>query len=329
MARSDLLIALVHAATKGDSGLLRRAVEALIAEERGKQHHVLADRLEAQLRETGVKTPGIVPLEDRAQSLVHEVVPRRQLHDLILPELVTKAIGELVEEHHRVELLRAYNLEPRNRVLLVGPPGNGKTSLAEALATSLVVPLFVVRYEGIIGSYLGETALRLLRLFEYISTRHAVLFFDEFDTIGKERGDTHETGEIKRVVSSLLMQVDSLPPHVIVVTATNHRELLDRAVWRRFQLRLALPKPEIPQIEQWLSRFEDDFEPLPMPRTILAHKLVGLSFAEIEEFGLDIKRRWVLDLPDGHLKRILADRLHLWHARALTRRKPETAQRNG
>jgi AAA+ superfamily predicted ATPase len=322
MARSDLLLSLVRAATRGDSSLLRRSVEALVAEERAKQHHVLADRLEAQLQENG-RPLSAAPSDDKTQSLVHEVVPRRRLKELILPALVRKATDELIEEHHRVDLLRSYGLEPRHRVLLVGSPGNGKTSLAEAIAEALYVPLVVVRYEGVIGSYLGETALRLLRLFQYVATRHCVLFFDEFDTIGKERGDTHETGEIKRVVSSLLMQVDELPSHVVVVTATNHPELLDRAVWRRFQLRLRLPRPAAAQIEEWFARFEADFgQSLGVPHATLAERLTGLSFAEVEEFGLDIKRRWVLEIPGGNVKRITTERLRQWESRAHNRRKP-------
>src|SRR4030095_100639 len=98
-------------------------------------------------------------------------------------------------------------------------------------------------YDALIGSYLGETNARPSKLFDYVRTRPSVLLFDEFDAIGKERGDTHETGEIKRVVSFLLMQLDQLPSYVIAVAATNHGELLDRAVWRRFQMRLSMPAP--------------------------------------------------------------------------------------
>ena len=129
----------------------------------------------------------------------------------MLPDSVAHAGRELVEEHRRSELLAAYNLQPRHRVLLTGPPGNGKTSFAEAIATELAVPLVSVRYESVIASYLGETAVRLSRLFDQVRTRRCVLFFDEFDVVGKERGDFHETGEIKRVVSSLLLQIDTLP----------------------------------------------------------------------------------------------------------------------
>ncbi len=139
---------------------------------------------------------------------------------------------------------------------LTGPPGNGKTSLAEALARELMLPLLVVRYEAVIASYLGETALRLNSLFDQIRPLRCVVFFDEFDVLGKERGDTHETGEIKRVVSSLLLQVDGLPSHVVTVAATNHPELLDRAVWRRFQIRLNLPPPRPTDIDEWMRRFE-------------------------------------------------------------------------
>lgn len=100
--------------------------------------------------------------------------------------------------------------------------------IAEAIAQALMVPLLVVRYDYLIGSYLGETTQRLRKLFDFVRSRACVLFLDEFDTLGKERGDIRETGEIKRVVSSLLLQIDNLPTHFVIVTATNHLELLDK-----------------------------------------------------------------------------------------------------
>src|SRR5205807_4472344 len=139
---------------------------------------------------------------------------------------------------------------------------------------ALMVPFVVARYDGLIASYLGETSSRLKKLFDYVRTRQCVLFFDEFDTVGKERGDVHETGEIKRVVSSLLLQIDDLPSHVVVITATNHPELLDRAVWRRFQVRLHLPPPTPAQIAEWFRRFQARVkEPLGYRSEALAAKL--------------------------------------------------------
>lgn len=315
MARADLLLNLVKAGGSGDRALFRKALEALIADEKGKQHNVLADRLAAYLN-TAPPSNSVnkVPLD--AASLLYEVHPQRRLESLILPDAVVAACKELVEEQHRADLLRSHNLEPRHRVLLAGPPGNGKTSLAEVIATELMVPLLVVRYEAVIASYLGETAVRLARLFDHVRTCRAVLFFDEFDVVGKERGDEHETGEIKRVVSSLLLQVDALPSHVVVVVATNHPELLDRAVWRRFQLRLHLPAPDVPQVEEWCRRFEEHLGTKlgSSPRS-LAGKLKGLSFSELEEFRMDVQRRYTLALPDADVRRIVEDRVKQWERR--------------
>ena len=175
--------------------------------------------------------------------------------------------------------------------------------MAEALAAELAVPLLVVRYESVIASYLGETAVRLSRLFEQVRTRRCVLFFDEFDVVGKERGDIHETGEIKRVVSSLLLQVDALPSYVVVVTATNHPELLDRAVWRRFQIRLELPTPTHKQTEEWFRRFENRMgrEDSVSPSARWRRSLKGANFSELEQFGQDIQRRYVLSLPQANV----------------------------
>lgn len=319
MARADLLLNLVRAGAKGDQTSFRKVLEALIAEERSKQHHVLADRLAAYLAQNGGATSASPPATLRngqPTDLFYEIEPRRRLDDLILPTVVQAACKELIEEQNRADLLRAHNLEPRHGVLLAGPPGNGKTSLAEALATELALSFLVVRYEAVIASYLGETAVRLAKLFEQVRLRRCILFLDEFDVLGKERGDIHETGEIKRVVSSLLLQVDSLPSYVVVVSATNHPELLDRAVWRRFELRLHLPLPSQEQIEEWFQRFQERLGTnIGHSPAGLAKSLKGLSFSEIEQFGLDVQRRYVLSIPDSNLKRIVSERLAQWAER--------------
>jgi AAA+ superfamily predicted ATPase len=316
MPRSDLLLNLAKAGSQGDQVGVRRTLEAIVADERGRQHHVMADRLSELLshRESNGETSR-GPVESSSSPLL-EIVPRRSFQDLVLPQNVRQASGELVEEQHRADLLRSHGIEPRNRILLVGEPGNGKTSLAEAVAGELAVPLLVVRYEAIVGSYLGETAVRLARLFDRVRARRCVLFFDEFDAIGKERGDKHETGEIKRVVSSLLLNVDALPSYVVTVAATNHPELLDRAIWRRFQLRLELPKPAVRGITEWLARFEDSLGiRLGMQAKGVAERLKGLSYAELDELCTDVRRRIVMAGPDPNLKKIVSSRLAQWRER--------------
>lgn len=318
MARADLLLELVRAGTQGEQALFRKVIEALIAEERAKQHHILADRLTGYLNQSEPSKPISTPTHRNGQmtDLLLELNPIRRISDLVLSDVIINACKELVEEQNRSDILRSHNLEPRHRVLLVGPPGNGKTSLAEALAAELAVPLLVVRYEAVIASYLGETAVKLSRLFEHVRTRRCVLFFDEFDVLGKERGDIHETGEIKRVVSSLLLQVDALPSYVVVVTATNHPELLDRAVWRRFQIRLELPAPTQKQTEEWFRRFEERIgEKLGVATSMLAKNLKGANFSELEQFAQDIQRRYVLSIPQVNIPQIIKQRLSQWEHR--------------
>ena len=331
MARADLILSIVKSGASGDQAQLRRTVEALAAEERAKRHTLLADRLLAHLRsgsngryQSSIRPGMNVPIE----AMLFDLTPRKRLADLILPIHVGEVVRDLIEEQHRTDLLRSYGLEPRHRVLLSGPPGNGKTSLAEAIADALQVEFLVARYDGIIGSYLGETAQRLDAVFEHARSRKSVLFFDEFDVIGKERGDPQDTGEIKRVVSSVLLQVDSLPSHVVVVIASNHPELLDRAVWRRFQVQVELPFPKQAQIAEWFKRFEDRTgRSIGISPRSLGRKLQGLSFAEIEHFGNDVLRRSILGQDSEPATKIVETQLGHWKQRGVVKQQCETTSR--
>jgi AAA+ superfamily predicted ATPase len=180
--------------------------------------------------------------------------------------------------------------------------------------------LFVVRYDALIGSYLGETNTRLRKLFDYVKTRPCVLFFDEFDSIGKERGDTHETGEIKRVVSFLLMQIDQLPSYVLTIAATNHAELLDRAVWRRFQSKIAFPQPSKSELGVYIQRIFESWPTSPkMTPLALAAKLNAISYAEVKDFCQNVRRRHILSLGSMKIDSAISAELELWSARV----KPE------
>ena len=333
MARSDLLISLVKAGSSGDRRGFHATTEAIIAEERAKRHDVLADRLSKAIQHNGngnrMPAPSLVASDplSRGKDFISEIVPRRRLEDLVLSPTARQGIQELIEEQHRADVLRAHGLEPRSRILLVGPPGTGKTTLAEALAEAVSVSLFVVRYELMIGSYLGETAARLKRVFDYARTTPCVLFFDEFDAIGKERGDTHETGEIKRVVSSLLMQIDELPSYTIVAAATNHPELLDRASWRRFQIRLSLPLPTRKELAEYIGSFMARFdEPMETSPATIAKGLGTVSYAEAEQFCLDVRRRQVLSMGEKKLKHVIAEQLKIWTSKARAKQPSENEE---
>lgn len=333
MAQADLLVDLVKTATSGDQLAFRKAAEGLIQEEKQKGHRLLAERLTKALQPSATQAarPTIAKagISSPNKELFYEITPERNLGSLVLPEKIRTQLQELVEEQHRAELLHAHNLRARNRILLAGPPGNGKTTLAEALAFELMYPLVVIRYETLVGSYLGETSSRLKSVLDYARTQRCVLFFDEFETLGKERGDTHETGEIKRVVSTLLLQLDEMPDYVVVVAASNHPELLDKAVWRRFQLRIELPTPTRQQLAHYIASTEQrcgvnfGYEP-----ETLAKHLLGLNFAEAEEFCLGVVRRAVLDMKTENAQQVTKLKLEQWKGRLkpTTGKDPVTAK---
>lgn len=159
------------------------------------------------------------------------------------------------------------------------------------MADALDLALLTVRYDSLIGSHLGETSSNLRRVLDHAACMPCVLFFDEFDAIGKERGDAQDVGEMKRVVASLLTQIDALPDHVVVLAATNHPEMLDRAVWRRFELRLELPMPDA---ERLAAYFDGAFRDPRVSGAWVAAQLGQLSFAEAANFVQDVRRARVL-----------------------------------
>ena len=320
VARSDLIVNLVKAGAAGNVGAVKEVAEAIAADERSKRHTGVADRIAKAIAVTEnanqVNRRGANGARVRDGSGgIQRRDPDRPMASLYLDKLIANACSELIEEQQRAGILRAHGLEPRHRLLLVGPPGNGKTSIAEGLAYELSLPLFTVRYDAVVTSYLGETAQRLRRLFDYVRTEPCVLFFDEFDAIGKERGDIHETGEIKRVVTTLLLQLDDLPSYCVLVGATNHPELLDRATWRRFEMKLEVGKPS----EELMAKFfVDNLKKFEEKSGYTAKRLVSevspKNFSEAEDFFQDLRRRHVLAQGAVTFRTLVKDRVTAWAA---------------
>ena len=164
----------------------------------------------------------------------------------MLTEAISKTLGGLVEQYRRQDLLRSYGLKPSSKILFCGPPGCGKTVAAEAVAKALYLPLFLVRFDAVVSSFLGETAANLRKLFDFSISQPMVLLFDEFDAIGKHRMADDEHGEIKRVINSFLQMLDGYRGDALIIAATNHQGLLDPALWRRFDevVLFDFPKPK-------------------------------------------------------------------------------------
>jgi ATPases of the AAA+ class len=285
---------------ENDRAALQKTMKAIIEESKRKAA-AQQPQLPGLDRSVAVQAIGLaqtvaLPLPEHIAELVYEIPAKRRLDDLVLSDEVVSEVKEFLHEYAHAALLRDHSIEPRHTVMLVGPPGNGKTSLAEAFAAELSLPLLSIRYDAIVDSYLGETSNRLRRLIDYATLNPCVLFFDEFDAVGKERSDAQETGEIKRVVSSLLMQMDRLPSHAIVACATNHPELLDRAVWRRFELKLEINRPNKKQLKSWFSRLRQSLgnTPIGVSEAEFIACMDGENMSEVEAFTLDVRRKIIL-----------------------------------
>ena len=315
MARGDLIVDLVRAGVRGNQESVRTIAEEIAANERSKKHDLLAERIVRALatrskpQSNSSFHAGSIKVRDGSGGIQRRYV-ERSMSSLFLEKSTRKACQELVEEQARADVLRAHGIEPRHRVLLFGPPGNGKTSLAESLSSELALPLLIVRYDTVMTSYLGETAKRLRSLFDFVRTEPCVLFFDEFDAIGKERGDLHETGEIKRVVTTLLLQLDDLPSYCVFVAATNHPELLDRATWRRFEVRLKLDHPSDKQMIAYFAYRLREFNDKPGYTAKRLYSVVApKSFSDAEDFFLDLHRRYALAQGRISFRTLVSDRV--------------------
>jgi SpoVK/Ycf46/Vps4 family AAA+-type ATPase len=175
-------------------------------------------------------------------------------------------------------------------LLLYGPPGCGKTHLAQWIASELGMPLLLARLDGVISSYLGSTAKNIRAIFEYAAAAPCVLFLDEFDALAKLRDDAQEIGELKRVVNSFLQNIDSLPPDSVVIAATNHPQLLDPAVWRRFSYRLELARPDVALRQHLWMEFLAPEALRDHEYAALADLSEGLTGADIREACLRARR---------------------------------------
>lgn len=194
----------------------------------------------------GASSPAIPIDQPRGElsGLLSVSYPKTLLSHLILPVAVRSRLDRIMLEQREVCKIRSFGLSPRHRVLLYGPPGSGKTMTASALAGEMQLPLFTIQLHGLITKYMGETAAKLRVVFDAIRESRGVYFFDEFDALGGQRSLGNDVGEIRRVLNSFLQFIEQDDSDSIIVAATNHREMLDKALFRRFDDVIAYSLPD-------------------------------------------------------------------------------------
>lgn len=211
----------------------------VIAEQLAQTHPAVAKSIDRQL--PNALQP--VRLVARPDSLVAMREPKHGFDAVVVTDDIAEQCKQIVDEHNRRETLATFSLQPRHKVLLYGPPGNGKTMLAEAFAFEMKVPYLIAKMSGIIDSHLGSTGRNIDTLMEYAASGPCVLFLDEFDGVSKNRDGGTDVGEMHRVTNQLLLSMQDLPSHVMLVCATNLDEMIDKAIRRRFDFHLDLARP--------------------------------------------------------------------------------------
>lgn len=219
---------------------------------------------------------------------------RVRKNELVLSPDISERLEQVILEQKQKEKLAQFGLHPRRKLLFTGPPGTGKTMSAAVLATELKLPLYTIVLDSLITRFMGETAAKLRLIFDHIKQTRAVYLFDEFDAIGTQRGAQNDVGEIRRVLNSFLMFVEQDSSESIVLAATNHPELLDKALYRRFDDIVKFEKPTSLQIKLLVENRLASFEIKALSWSSITESADGLSSAEVTRSCEDAAKEAVL-----------------------------------
>lgn len=304
MASADQLKALVKSHLDDDDQRFISVAMQVAAHEAKQGHGKLAEELRALIDEAkrrrgiGQPIPISRPKGDLA-NLLSVSYPKLRLNDMILERALAQQIQRIIREHRHAARLLSHGLSPRRKLLLVGPPGTGKTMSAGVLSGELGLPLCQVRLGGLITKYMGETAAKLRQIFEATNNTRGVYFFDEFDAIGSHRGATNDVGEIRRVLNSFLQMIEQDRSHSLIIAATNHPEILDRALFRRFDDVLDYELPDVKQIADLLKAKLARSAKRKILWKRLAENAIGLSYAEVTRAAEEVLKDVLINQREG------------------------------
>lgn len=246
MTKQSQILALVRSHSQRDDARFETVALQVAAEAAKRGHKKLADQIKVMIQDARERAAspearalhtGPVPVvrpRGELAGIVSADYPHLRLSDLVLERPLATRLKRIVDEHRHRGKLAEHGLSPRRKFLFVGPPGTGKTMTAGAMAGELSLPLFTVLLDGIITKYMGETAAKVRLVFDAMKTTRGVYFFDEFDALASRRLLGNDVGEARRTLNSILQMMDEVESDSIIIAATNHPELLDPAMFRRF-----------------------------------------------------------------------------------------------
>ena len=317
MANAGQLKALLKSHLEGDDDRFFSVAMQVAAHEARRGHGKLAEELRAMIddakgrRGAGAPVPIGRPRGELA-NILEVSYPKSRLKEMVLGKPLSGQIERVIREQRHAGQILDHGLSPRRKLLLVGPPGTGKTLTASVLAGELGLSLFLVRLDGLITKYMGETAAKLRQVFDATGRTRGVYFFDEFDAIGSQRGLSNDVGEIRRVLNSFLQMIEQDRSHSLVVAATNHPEILDPALFRRFDDVLHYDLPDRPRIAELLRTRLAGSAAARTKWASLAEAAEGLSYAEITRAANEVLKDALIhrrdEVGEADVRAMLAER---------------------
>jgi len=321
LATAEQIKALLKSHLDGDDSHFFSVAMQLAAHEAKQGHGLLAQEIRTLIDEAKKKrsrpipTSRPVPLaqpKGELSSLLAASYPKYRLADMVLDKKTIGRLTRIIKEQRQLSKIRSHGLVPRKKLLLVGPPGTGKTMSASMLAGELGLPLLTVRLDNLITKYMGETAAKLRLIFDAISQSRGVYLFDEFDSIGSQRGQVNDVGEVRRILNSFLQMIEQDESDSVIVAATNHPDILDYALFRRFDDVIEFSLPPQPLIEKLLKDKLSAFQDSQVDWNNLAKKASGLSYADISAVCGDALKDAIINDRDkvdsAHIMDLLAER---------------------
>lgn len=323
MASSKQLIAMIRSHAAGDDERFLAIADHIASDARKAGRYHMADEIgtlveslreEVSERRVASKPTLLVAPRGELASLIRASYPDTRLSDVVLAEDVEIRLRRVVRENREREALAQRGLSPRRKILLSGPPGTGKSLTAAAIAGELGLPLFTVLLDGVITKFMGETAAKLRIVFDAARSARGVYFFDEVDALATRRGAENDIGEARRMLNSFLQFLDEDSSGSLILAATNHQELLDRAIFRRFEATICYDLPSSDHVRRILTQRLPQFDLSAVSWGEVSEAAEGLSQADIVAAADDAARDAVLE-SDGRLTGIML-------LRAITERKP-------